>query len=286
MSDTDQAQALLQAHFQAHEAEARTVSEAAWKRPKLGVGVYIKETSGIVGFAYSVWDKGPDGSPGLNVAQVKLPRAKLDRLSALLDGLQYVSAQEVAVAHPLPDIGPKSARAEFIIDEIDAALSFVLDDDIDEPADDNLAALEASTKEADKQGATVGQTLLAWGLFAQAEQARLIGLPDFDPALIDEAISLGRALTRAKPTATPDEREALRRLRMGFYTLAYAEVQALRKAATYVYRKHPDIKQRFFSALERKRRTSQRVQKKLNEKLAEAADSADADADANANDAG
>jgi hypothetical protein len=276
MSDTDQAQALLQAHFQAHEAEARAVSEAAWKRPKLGIGEYLKETSDLVDFARSVWNKGPDGAPALKVAEVKLPRASLDRLSDLLDGLQHVSAQEVAVAHPLPDIGPKSDRAQAIIDDISAALSFLLDDDIDEPADADLAALQATTKAADKRSATLGQTLVAWGLLAQAERARLIGLQDFDPALIDEAITLGRALTRAKPTATPAERDALRRLRMGFYTLAYAEVQALRKAASYVYRKHPDIKQRFFSILERKRRTSQRVQKKLNDKLMEAADAADA----------
>jgi hypothetical protein len=59
-------------------------------------------------------------------------------------------------------------------------------------------------------------------------------------------------------------------------------VQALRKAAAYVYRDHPDIKQRFFSALERKRRTSQRAQRKLNEALAQtiAAEEADEAAEA------
>jgi hypothetical protein len=172
----------------------------------LSIGEYLKETRGTVAFALSAWDTGPDGAPGLKVARVKLPRAQLDRLSALLDGLQYVSAQEVAAAHPLPDIGPKTARAEFLIDELDASLSFLLDDDIDEPADDNLAALQASTQEANNRSANLGQTLLSWGLFAQAERARFSDLDDFDPALIDAAISLGYDLTQAPAPTSPAAR--------------------------------------------------------------------------------
>jgi hypothetical protein len=53
----------------------------------------------------------PDGAPGLKVAEFKLPRARLDRLTTLLDGLQYIYGLEVHAAHPVAEIGLKSARA-------------------------------------------------------------------------------------------------------------------------------------------------------------------------------
>jgi hypothetical protein len=263
MSEADQTQALLEG-FQAHEAEARAVPESARRSPVLAIGDYVKETQGIVAYAQSVWDKGPDGAPPLKVGRSKCSLERLVRLVSLLRGLQYVYALELTEAHPIADIGPKAKRAQFIIDELDDSLSFVLDDDVHEPADDRLAAAKEATEATDTRGASVGQLLLAWGLFAKDEIARLTTLDDFDPAMIDEAISLGTLLMQAK-SLNPARRQELRNLRLGFYTLVYADIQALRAAANYAYRRHPDLRQKFTSALERNRRNQKRLEKKLAE---------------------
>lgn len=268
MGDATHTQSELHAHYQAHEAEALAVKKSAWKTMALDPGEYIKESQEIVAYARSVWKAGPDGAPALQAGRAKCPPETLDRLSTLLAAFQYAHARELAEAHPVADIGPKAARAQFLINELDDALTFVLDDDIHEPADDKLDALQTTTKKQSKAGATLGQTLLAWGLFAQSERDRLSAdAPDFDLSLVDEAIQLGTTLTSGKPL-TPARRKELRNLRLGLYTLAYAEMQKLRKASNYVYRHHPDIKRKFTSALERKRRANSRLENKLNEVVA------------------
>lgn len=264
MSEADQMQALLLAHYQAHEAEAKAVPETRWKQPKLEIGEYIKETRSIVEYGRSIWETGPNGAPPLNHGESKFPLSKMDRLSEILNGLHHVNVLEISAAHPVPDVGPKVARALVIIEELDDTLSFVLDDDIEEAADDTLEAIQKSTKAAGIRGASVGQVLWAWGLFAKDEYNRLSTLKGFELSLIDEAITLGTALCAAKP-ASPARLTELRSLRLGFYTLAHTEVQALRQSTNYVYRRHPDIKKKFTSTLERNRRNQNRLTQKLAE---------------------
>ncbi len=162
MSEAEQMQALLLAHFQAHEAEAKRVPEASWKQPVLEIGEYIKETRTIAEYGRDIWETGPNGAPPLNYGESKFPLSRLDRFGELLDGLHHVNVLEISAAHPLPDVGPKVERALVIIEELDDVLSFVLDDDIQEPADETLAAIQKSTEAAGIRGASVGQAYMSW----------------------------------------------------------------------------------------------------------------------------
>lgn len=255
-------QAQLEASLERYKAEAHAVLPSAWQQPKVGLGDFMKETHGVLTYAQGIWEVGPQGAPPLKVARLKYAFEGFARLSGLLEALQCVSAKEIAAANPASDLSEKLDRAEFLTSELNTALSFVLDDGIEEPADEKLDSIQDETKDASESGASIGLILLAWGMFAQEEHTRLALLDDFDLSLIDEAISLGKVLTSTVAVASA-ERIALRSLRLGIYTLVHAELQKLRQAAAYAYRRHPDIKLKFSSALERNRRAQARLQKKL-----------------------
>jgi hypothetical protein len=264
MSDAAQTQAHLEAQRQIFKAEAKAIAQKDWTTPQVGVADYIKESQTIAAFARSVWEAGPEGAPGLKVARQKFSLDHLARLHGLLAALQHAEAQVLTMTTPTPDIGPKVKRARFLISELDASLSFILDDDVEEPADDKLDALQETTQDAKSSGATIGQLLLAWTLFAQEERDKLSTLEDFNLALIDEAATLSRALSVAEPTDATDL-ASVRAERAGLCTLIHRALLRLRQAAGYAFRRHPDVKQRFFSALERNLRAQRRLQKKLAE---------------------
>jgi hypothetical protein len=259
MSESTQTQAQREAQRLIFEAEALAVPKEHWKSLQMGMGDYLKETRDIVDLAKRYWEPGPDDAPPFKIARSKFSFDKLTRFEGLLDALQYVHAQEVATVNPSTATRPLVKRAQYIINELYTALSFVLQDDPNTITTDKLSSLQAAKKSANARAATQGQLLLSWGLFAQDQRTLLTQLDDFNFDLIAEATTLGTTLTSATPTITA-ERSDLRTLRLGLYTLAYAEMQALRQAASYAYRHHPDIKRRFFSAIERNQRTQRRLQ--------------------------
>lgn len=73
MSESDQMQALLLAHYQAHEAKAKSVPQASWKQPVLEIGEYIKETRSAVEYGLSIWETGPNGAPPSTSERASFP---------------------------------------------------------------------------------------------------------------------------------------------------------------------------------------------------------------------
>lgn len=148
--------------------------------------------------------------------------------------------------------------------ELEAGLSFVLDDDVEEIADQKLARLKEVESESGESASAVGHLLLSWVSFAREEQGRLAELEDFGAAILDEGEALGARLTKAQAPQVPaavqeaaQERATWMAARRSFFTLVHREVQALRRAADYVYRNHREVRQLFASkTLRRLRKAS------------------------------
>jgi hypothetical protein len=255
---------LDQQMFEKHRDEALGLNPAEYLTPRFGLDVYITEGHELVRAAKARWEVGggAEGAPGLRVAGPKYERARLERLEELLHGLHYAARFARYQVQPGASVADAVARARFLMSELDSALSFVLDDDVEEIADQKLARLKEAEAEAGESAAEVGHLLLSWVSFAREEQARLEELGDFSAAIFDEAEALGGVLTKAhapqvdaESDAAAQERARWMAARRGLFTLAHREVQALRRVADYVYRNHRAQRQEFASkALRRLRR--------------------------------
>jgi len=253
----------LKALFDKHRPEAEALPPERLIRPAFRVSVHLREANGFNRLAAQYWDAGPNGAPALSIAQARYSRDRLTRFDELIKATQYAAGLENLATDDVVRLGAQVQRATHLIDELEAAIDFILDDDVHEPADDRLDALHA-TPEGGSSAATIGQQLLAWLLLATDLQDRLAQLGDFDPALLTEARTLVDALTGAAPPTTA-QRAPLTVVRKGLLSLMLAEQAALNRAAHYVWRHHPDLRRLFTSAEARKRRALNRLTKKLAE---------------------
>jgi hypothetical protein len=243
--------------FEAHRAESLALDPAEFSKPTLALPTYIREANQALQLARECWEHPPEpNAPPLKLYTNFYGPERLERAQSLIHALQHAVGVDMFHATPSNPIGPTVERASFIIQELDAALDFVLEDDIDEPADAQLALLQNETASLGYSAAVVGQLLLSWITLAQSLQDRLATLGDFDPNLLQEGLTLVPLLTGARPPL-PAESSAQPwpRLRRALYTLAHREMQALRRIVERAYRHHDATRQRFASAERRRRRT-------------------------------
>jgi len=97
----------------------------------------------------------------------------------------------------------------------------------------------------------------------------LAKIQGFDVALLDEARPLAAALREQSAAAltrtnADTQRESLA-LRNRLLTLLTERVKRARRAASYVFRNHPDIVRKFTSAFERRQRSARRRAKAVSE---------------------
>ena len=87
-------------------------------------------------------------------------------------------------------------------------------------------------------------------------------LAGFDVNLIEEARALAAALREqsaiALTRATPDAQRQALALRNRLLTLLADRVKRVRRAASYVFRSHPEITRKFTSVYERRQRSARR----------------------------
>jgi hypothetical protein len=101
-------------------------------------------------------------------------------------------------------------------------------------------------------------------------------LPEFDVAMLDEALTVVEAL-RAQSAiklsnAVLDRQKQLLGQRNRFVTLLQEKVRIARRAARFVFRNHPEVARLFGSAYERKRRARTRAAAKNRQQQASASD--------------
>jgi len=222
----------------------------------------LKEFAIAAGFLHEHWK--PSGDlPGLERVANKLPLAAADEVVSLTRAVSAANTQLLLIVDPkVIDLGDEARE---IIDALESPIEFLLDDDVHEPADDQLAALKGFDADAGQSSAALAQSLGSYAALAEELQPRLVEVDTaFDPALITKARALAKTLLDkpAQPSPQSSEAQAARLLRNQLLVLVMERVNSVRKAARHVYRHHPEVLRQVTSAYQRRKRAELRATEK------------------------
>jgi hypothetical protein len=222
----------------------------------------MREAATAAAFVDKYWEA-TASYPGLSRAKGRLPKAVAEEVLSLIHATQ--GAQTALLMLVDPAALKHGERARFVVDELEAAIEFVLDDGVEEPEDTRLAQIRdfhsqngersSALSQALRDYATLGRTLLDRIQKADAE---------FDPKLLDEAETLAKRLAEtggANPLAQSPEARDATLLRNQLLTLLFRRVGEIRSTAAYVYRGHPEILREVTSAYQRRLRAARRAKK-------------------------
>ena len=237
------------------EAIALNASENPLRVP---YDVALKEAGQVASFLFKYWEL-TTGLPGLSRVKGRLPKSTGDDIVSLVHATQEAQTKLLLLVDPV--VVDEGDRARFLIDELESALEFLLDDDVTEEADAQLAALQAFHAQGGQRSSVLHQALSDYAALAESLQARLVAVDEsFDVAHIAEARALGTKLAAA-PAAPPPAAEVVKSAvltRNGMLTLLSNKVAQVRKAAAHVFRAFPETYREVTSTHERRRRAATR----------------------------
>ncbi len=220
--------------------------------------ILLGEAVDLARFTSAYWEPVRNNSgktlrPGLVHAGPKLPAAIGSEILELQEALQTAHTHYLLTVAPTqPDV---RARAQFVLNEIAAALEWWLDDGVDDERDQQLASLASEYADSSRAADSLAAALSDSAALARQEAEGLEGLGGFEMSLVDEAENLARQL-RERP-ATPASPENTRRaldVRNRIATLLVERMSLVRAAARCVLRNQPAVAREASSAFERRRR--------------------------------
>ncbi|WP_437929255.1 hypothetical protein WMF37_08290 [Sorangium sp. So ce291] len=223
--------------------------------------IAVREAVTAAAFVKKYWE--PDGDrPGLKRVKSRLPAASSEELLSIVHAVQEAQTRLLLVVDPaVADLGE---RARFVVDELESALEFLLDDDVDEPADAQLARIKEFHAQDGQRSSALSQALRDYAGLAESLKDRLVEADEaFDVRLIAEARKLAEDLQRRALAAAPEAgaSAAATTTRNQLLHLMVARVGAIRKTAAHVFRRHPEVAREVTSAYERRRRAAARREK-------------------------
>lgn len=224
--------------------------------------VAINEAVDCANFLDEYWASG-EGRPGMDVTKNRLPKSTSEDIRGIVRALQQTQTELLLMVDP--QVVSHGERSRFLIDEIESALEFTLDDGIEEPEDLKLEQVKLFHSQNGQRTAALAQSLLSYGTLAQGLKDRIVEADEsFDPALIDEALALASTLQEAPESPQDNEQiRTTRTLRNRLLRLLQQRVGDVRKAAARVFRKHDEIYRKVTSAHERRRRAEARRASKM-----------------------
>ncbi len=137
----------------------------------------------------------------------------------------------------------------------------MLDDDVEEPADAQLAALQAFHAQSGQRSSALHQALSDYSALAESLKDRLIEVDKaFDAATIAEARELSAKLAAAPAAAPPGQAEVKNAVlvRNGLLSLLMGKIALVRKGAARVFRGFPETYREVTSTYERRKRAAAR----------------------------
>jgi len=145
-----------------------------------------------------------------------------------------------------------------VLAELTAVLEFLFDDDVEDERDVQLAQLQRANDEPDTVDA-LAQALVEYAGLAEHYRDAIDGFGEFDSAMLDEATQLAARLRERSASRPPGvEVEQAMDWRNRLTTLLSDELSRVRAAARFVFRHHPQIRQRATSAYQRRSRAARR----------------------------
>ena len=218
--------------------------------------VALREAGLAAMFVTKYWE--PSGArPGLNSVRARLPEAIAGEVTSLVGAVQEAQTELLLLVDPV--VVDHGERARFVVNELESAIEFLLDDDVHEEADDKLARLKKFHSQDGERSSALAQSLRDYATLGQELKARLVAGDDtFDVHLLTEAKTLAKDLA-AKPAAKESAGGTTATLlRNRLLHLMTDKVARIRKAASHVYRAHPEILREVTSSYERRRRAAAR----------------------------
>lgn len=220
--------------------------------------IALKEAGQVASFLFKYWEP-TAGLPGLERVKARVPKSTGDDIVSLVHATQEAQTKLLLLVDPV--VVDQGERARFLVDELESVLEFLLDDDVTEDADTQLAALKAFHAQSGQRSSVLHQALSDYAALAESLQARLVEVDEaFDVALIAEAKELSVKLAAA-PAAPPPAQEAVKSAvlaRNGLLKLLSGKVALVRKAAAHVFRGFPETYREVTSTYERRRRAAKR----------------------------
>jgi hypothetical protein len=226
---------------------------------RLPYDVALKEAGQAAVFVEAHWE--PHGDvPGLSRVKARLPRTIAQDLVSQIEAVQEAQTRFLLAVDPA--VVNHGERARFLVDELESAISFALDDDVHEEADDQLAKLQEFHSQDGQRSSALIQALRDYGALAKGLGARIAEADDeFDPKLVDEALALAttmQAAPAAPAAATNGAAREAGATRNRLLVLMNDTVGRIRKVAGHVYRRHPEVLREVTSAFDRRRRAAAR----------------------------
>lgn len=244
-------------HYQRWLEPATTLGSA--ENPlKVPYDIALHEAGRVAGFMGRYWEP-TAGLPGLSQVKARLPKSTGDDIVSIVHGLQEAQTRLLLLVDPV--VVNLGERARFLVDELESALDFLLDDDVEEPADAQLAALQAFHAQSGQRSSALHQALSDYAALAESLKDRLAEVDDgFDVAMIKEARELSAKLAAApaaQPPAQADVKSAVL-VRNGMLVLLMGKVALVRKGAARVFREFPETYREVTSTYERRKRAATR----------------------------
>jgi hypothetical protein len=240
--------------------------------------IFLGQTEDLVKSVLKYWAPGAK-APGLEKNGGRFTQEIAKELRSLrLAGLQS-EAQWLLIIDPKTPSG-LTAKGREALRELTVLIAYVLDDDIEEPADQQLANVKAAHAADGDTSDELSKALFDFATLAKTLQHRFAELEDEHlnvGALIDEAFQLSQSIAELPPGPQPPSQESKDALdlRNRIFALIEKRVDAIRKVARAKYEiRHPDVFREFASSYEKKRRTALARKKKQEEEEQSAKDAA------------
>jgi hypothetical protein len=233
---------------------------------KVPYDIALHEAGQVAGFMRRYWEPTP-GLPGLSQVKTRLPESTGEDIVSIVHALQEAQTRLLLLVDPV--VVNLGERARFLVDEIESAIDFLLDDDVEEPADAQLAALQTFHAQGGQRSSALHQALSDYAALAESLEARLAEVDDgFNVAMIAEAKELSVKLAAAPAAPPPAQAEVKNavHVRNGLLSLLMAQVALVRKGAARVFRAFPETYREVTSTYERRKRAATRRAKAAKEK--------------------
>ncbi|AUX46016.1 hypothetical protein SOCE26_075190 [Sorangium cellulosum] len=178
--------------------------------------------------------------------------------------LSLQRATQEAHTRYLLTINPKgedpAARGRFLLNELTAVLEWYFDDGVEDEKDAQLARVDAAHADDPQTADALASALDDYAHLAEPHRDEIDGLGGFESGYIEEAHAVAAAL-RDRPAsvaALAGPARASLDLRNRLAGMLLARMNAVRTAARFVFRNHPEIVREATSAYERRKRAAAR----------------------------
>lgn len=206
--------------------------------PKVAIRAALLEARVLAAFLEKFWLP-TEGVPGISEAGPGVRLEMADELRTLATRAWSLQAELVAGAKA-PGQPKKEARARLVLAELRAVLGHVLSQ-ADATAREQLRVVRQAHPRGPRTAAALAEQLTVFAALADRHRERLEVVPAFELALIDEARDHARRARSYRADRRPPELAAVRRERDRLMGDLRERVLAIRAAARFVFRAHPEL---------------------------------------------